>query len=509
MVADNFNTNSRTSSAKFNLGAQTTVHSVPNSGADPTAPNHACFYVGNIPIDSSSQAVNYDSIVEGFHRSSRKTLRFVPPEFQNGEILVRPSLTIVEEGAKRWLTTAVGYLLGKNPYFHHLKAFATSTWPVLKSVTATSNGFYFFQFKSIAAMEEVIEGGPWLFQGQPIVLQRWEPGMALQKHAHKEVPIWIRLRHLPMEFWTLEGLSTIASGIGKPLYQDAITHDCLRIDYARVCVMLNYNSTLPKHIIVMQPVPGGGKEISCKIDIEYEWMPQKCITCECLGHNTSACIVNHKPPPSVKVYVQKTRSNATVDPVQVVEPSSAQVVDTCTHELGDGQPSRCASMIKASVWNVRGLNGLDHQQAVVALISEFNLDFVGLVETRVAQSNSARIQGVICSKFTWFLDYLGPGDRIWVGWDASEVHVDILEAHRQIVHCEVHILKLHARCLISVVYGDYDMIPRRELWTHISQFSIPAGDTPWMLLGDFNAVLDSSEVSGDGVDHGQACSEFQ
>ncbi|KAL0289205.1 UNVERIFIED_CONTAM: hypothetical protein Sradi_7077800 [Sesamum radiatum] len=232
---------------------------------------------------------------------------------KNGEILVRPSLTIVEEGAKRWLTTAVGYLLGKNPYFHHLKAFATSTWPALKSVTATSNGFYFFQFKSTAAMEEVIEGGPWLFQGQPIVLQRWEPGMALRKQAHKEVPIWIRLRHLPMEFWTLEGLSTIASGIGKPLYQDAITRDYLRIDYARVCVMLNYNSTLPKHIIVMQPVPGGGKEIPCKIDIEYEWIPQKCITCECLGHNASSCIVNRKSSPPVKVYVQKPRSNA-VDP---------------------------------------------------------------------------------------------------------------------------------------------------------------------------------------------------
>ncbi|KAL0312368.1 UNVERIFIED_CONTAM: Retrovirus-related Pol polyprotein from type-2 retrotransposable element R2DM [Sesamum radiatum] len=30
-----------------------------------------------------------------------------------------------------------------------------------------------------------------------------------------------------------------------------------------------------------------------------------------------------------------------------------------------------------------------------------------------------------------------------------------------------------------------------------------------MLLGDFNAILDSSEVSGDGVDHGQSCYEFQ
>ncbi|KAL0293520.1 UNVERIFIED_CONTAM: hypothetical protein Sangu_3236300 [Sesamum angustifolium] len=61
-------------------------------------------------------------------------------------------------------------------------------------------------------MEEVIEGGPWLYQGQPIVLQRWEPGMSLRKQKHTQIPVWIRLKHLPMEYWTTEGLSVIASG---------------------------------------------------------------------------------------------------------------------------------------------------------------------------------------------------------------------------------------------------------------------------------------------------------
>ncbi|KAK4383989.1 hypothetical protein Sango_3101100 [Sesamum angolense] len=90
----------------------------------------------------------------------------------------------------------------------------------VKTITATSNGFYFFQFETEIAMEEVIEGGPWLFQGQLIVLQRWESGMVLRKHKHTQVPMWIRLRHLPVEFWTNEGLSTVASGVGWPLYQD-------------------------------------------------------------------------------------------------------------------------------------------------------------------------------------------------------------------------------------------------------------------------------------------------
>ncbi|KAL0354300.1 UNVERIFIED_CONTAM: hypothetical protein Sangu_1011300 [Sesamum angustifolium] len=137
--------------------------------------------------------------------------------------------------------------------FYHLNDFVKRTWPNVKRVTTTINGFYFFQFNDEKAMEEILEGGPWLFQGQPIVLQRWEPGMALRKHKHTEVPIWIKLCHLPVEFWTEEGLSVVASGIGKPLYPDTITKACTRLNFARVCIMLDISLKLSRHIVIMAP----------------------------------------------------------------------------------------------------------------------------------------------------------------------------------------------------------------------------------------------------------------
>ncbi|KAK4381101.1 hypothetical protein Sango_3000100 [Sesamum angolense] len=36
-----------------------------------------------------------------------------------------------------------------------------------------------------------------------------------------------------MEYWTDDGLSTVASGVGTPLYADRITKDCSRLDFAR------------------------------------------------------------------------------------------------------------------------------------------------------------------------------------------------------------------------------------------------------------------------------------
>ncbi|KAL2245927.1 UNVERIFIED_CONTAM: hypothetical protein Sindi_2860900 [Sesamum indicum] len=53
--------------------------------------------------------------------------------------------------------------------------------------------------------------------------------------------------------------STVASGIGRPLYPDAITRACTRLDFARVCVMLDVSSKLPKHIIIMMPNEKGGE----------------------------------------------------------------------------------------------------------------------------------------------------------------------------------------------------------------------------------------------------------
>ncbi|KAL0295348.1 UNVERIFIED_CONTAM: hypothetical protein Sradi_6840100 [Sesamum radiatum] len=71
-------------------------------------------------------------------------------------------------------------------------------------------------------------------------------------------------------------------------------------------------------------------------------------------------------------------------------------------------------MIKAGVWNVRGLNSVGHQAAVGQLVRENKLQFLGLLETRVRQGNVQRIQSNLLTNWSWFEDYSGPGGRIWL-----------------------------------------------------------------------------------------------
>ncbi|KAL0292827.1 UNVERIFIED_CONTAM: Retrovirus-related Pol polyprotein from type-2 retrotransposable element R2DM [Sesamum radiatum] len=91
----------------------------PQQPAAVTAPPVTPIFVGNVPLTPTPHIV--DTIAATFHNSTRRTLSFVPPTIQNGEIIVRPSLNSIRNGSQRWANTAVGYFLGRRPYFPHVK----------------------------------------------------------------------------------------------------------------------------------------------------------------------------------------------------------------------------------------------------------------------------------------------------------------------------------------------------------------------------------------------------
>ncbi|KAK4384352.1 hypothetical protein Sango_3069400 [Sesamum angolense] len=108
----------------------------PNLALNPPATvQESDIYIGNVKL----QAEFVDTIAGAFLQSSRKTLHFVPPTRQNGEVIIRPTKEVIDNGSKK---------CGQRRRLD---------------------------------MEDVIEGGPWLFQGQPILLQPWEQGMSLRR----------------------------------------------------------------------------------------------------------------------------------------------------------------------------------------------------------------------------------------------------------------------------------------------------------------------------------------
>ncbi|KAL0354347.1 UNVERIFIED_CONTAM: hypothetical protein Sangu_1016000 [Sesamum angustifolium] len=343
--------------------------------------------------------------------------------------------------------------------------------------------------------------------------------MVLRKLKHTEVPVWIKLRHLPVELWTTEGLSTVASGIG-----DHFTPMRLHV-HARGWISLVYALCLTsirsyQHVVIMMPNELGG-ESACKVDVEYEWLPPKCTGCSSLGHSTKECPLSKPTKPAVSIYVRKSmpiipaapdlKLKEKVQAAPVLEEIHPEPeVDRACEDMPGYDRDKGKDIVLFNAFDLlretddeadgssRGPNNAAPQR----------LHFIALLETRVLQNNVTRIQSGLLSRWRWFVDYAGPGNRIWIAWNDELIDVDILNVDSQFVHCRVHVHELHETILITVVYGANDVSARRELWQGLIDLAVTVGSEPWLVGGDFNAVLDLSEVSGASGDIRVAMNEF-
>ncbi|KAF7154101.1 hypothetical protein RHSIM_Rhsim01G0107300 [Rhododendron simsii] len=89
-----------------------------------------------------------------------------------------------------------------------------------------------------------MKAGPWHIAGKLLILKPWEPQMVLTKEKLSTIPIWVQFAHVPLEFWTEQGLSYIASAIGKPLHADDMTEKRQRLSFAKICVEIHVDTPL-------------------------------------------------------------------------------------------------------------------------------------------------------------------------------------------------------------------------------------------------------------------------
>ncbi|XP_020671933.2 uncharacterized protein LOC110091960 [Dendrobium catenatum] len=214
---------------------------------------------------------------------------------------VRPSekLTFKEddlsEGVSVWSFSLVGYSLGPRPYYERLLAAMKKVW-ILKgsfSLLSLTDGFFLIKFTNQEDFDLVWSGGPWFLLGKPFILQKWSPKFQPKRDELSSIPIWIKIVDLPLALWTPKGISTIASYIGIPLSVDNLTAKRARLTFARVCVSVSKDSTLPDEI----PINIEGVDIQLKVI--YDWKPSHCEGCGSMVHTYSSCNSNPNPKPVV------------------------------------------------------------------------------------------------------------------------------------------------------------------------------------------------------------------
>lgn len=216
------------------------------------------------------------------------------------------------QGALKWKDCLVGHFVDKKIPFLAVRSVAFRKWADYGLVEVLSNekGFYFFEFGSADICRQIVEIGPWHFGGRLMVLQLWHSDIEYEREGQSKLPIWIQLYNVPLQFWTAEGLSYIASSVGKPLYEDEMTETAKRISYAKICVEVDVTASLPHSVDLFT---ASGKMVT--IAIKYPWRPVKCGSCKVFGHfdwsqkvvQTPAGVTDPtKAAPKDQVWVVKT-----------------------------------------------------------------------------------------------------------------------------------------------------------------------------------------------------------
>jgi len=144
-------------------------------------------------------------------------------------------------------------------------------------------------------------------------------------------------------------------------------------------------------------------------------------------------------------------------------------------------------------WNIRGFARPLKHNGVKHLIKQQSIDVLGLLETKLSQEKlswilSRKFQGWACINN---FDVHAAG-RILVIWNPGKVSIEPLEINPQVIHCKATCKVSRQAVRLSFIYGFHSIVARRPLWSNIKEVGL-ACQQPWLVLGDFNSVLQDGE----------------
>lgn len=128
------------------------------------------------------------------------------------------------------------------------------------------------------------------------------------------------------------------------------------------------------------------------------------------------------------------------------------------------------------------------------LLKNNKLSLIGLLEHKVKEVNVKRVLNFICPHWLFAHNYsFAPIGRILVCWDPQILNVNVLDQSSQYIHWEVHSIQTGIVFLSTFVYGANDYVERQYLWSSLLNLK---STSPWVTIGDFNAIRSHREKSG-------------
>ena len=77
-------------------------------------------------------------------------------------------------------------------------------------------------------------------------------------------------------------------------------------------------------------------------------------------------------------------------------------------------------------------------------------------------------------------------------WNADRVTLDVQSITPQTIHCKARCKETSISFHISLVYGLFTIVNRRQLWDTLKNLGVDS-DQPWLVMGHFNSITSPDE----------------
>lgn len=142
--------------------------------------------------------------------------------------------------------------------------------------------------------------------------------------------------------------------------------------------------------------------------------------------------------------------------------------------------------------------------------SQGEFQFGCLLETRVREGKAQKILSSVFKDWSSITNYEhGRLGRIWVLWGPN-VRVTPCCKSGQFITCSIMLEGMAEEVLCTFVYARNTSEERRELWEDLKNHhdSPMFRNKPWLVMGDFNEIIEVEENSGQDYVISQGMREF-
>ncbi|KAJ0229505.1 hypothetical protein HA466_0315340 [Hirschfeldia incana] len=178
---------------------------------------------------------------------------------------------------------------------------------------------YIFHIPDEATRKFVLQRSLWHVDDCLMFVAPWTSSETLTLPEISSIPLWVTLKNIPSNLYSILGIEWISSGVGEPMLSYKPWLDPTTVGEAKIMVEVELDKPFP------QKVAAWDKQGNFSlVDVEYSWLPTSCERCGQIGHKSKRCL-------SISGHKAVTPATERKDPV--ITHVFASPADASPHEM--------------------------------------------------------------------------------------------------------------------------------------------------------------------------------